>query len=82
MSSALERQRRIARTAGAARRAVAGEGAGAVVIALTAVFSIVLTLVILFVLRAIFGSLRVGEEEEAQGLDLSEHSESAYDHAV
>jgi Amt family ammonium transporter len=45
----------------------------------TAVFSIVMTLIILFVLRALFGSLRVTEDEEAQGLDLSEHSESAYD---
>ena len=45
----------------------------------TAVFSVAATLVILFVLRAIFGSLRVGEDEEAQGLDLAEHSESAYD---
>jgi len=45
----------------------------------TAAFSIAATLVILFVLRALFGSLRVSEDDEAQGLDLAEHSESAYD---
>lgn len=45
----------------------------------TAVFAVVMTFIILFVLRALFGSLRVSEDDEAQGLDLSEHSESAYD---
>jgi Amt family ammonium transporter len=33
---------------------------------------------ILFALQSIFGSLRVDEEGELVGLDLSEHSESAY----
>jgi Amt family ammonium transporter len=44
----------------------------------TAVFAIVLTLIILVVLRTLFGDLRVGEESESTGLDLSEHSETAY----
>jgi Amt family ammonium transporter len=48
----------------------------------TAVFSVVMTLIILFVLRMIFGSLRVDEEAETNGLDISEHSESAYDTAA
>jgi Amt family ammonium transporter len=51
-------------------------------VAFTAIFSVVATLLILVVLRAIFGSLRVSEEEEAAGLDLSEHSEAAYDRAI
>jgi len=51
-------------------------------IAFTAVFSIVATLAILFVLRLAFGSLRVSEDAEAAGLDLSEHSETAYDRAI
>jgi Amt family ammonium transporter len=41
-------------------------------------FSIVLTVVILVALSAIFGPLRVDEDDEFQGLDLSQHSESAY----
>jgi Amt family ammonium transporter len=44
----------------------------------TAVFSCVLTLAILVVLRLAFGSLRVHQEAEAEGLDLAEHRESAY----
>jgi len=44
----------------------------------TAVFAPTATIVILLVLRAIFGSLRVSEEAEYAGLDLSEHSETAY----
>jgi Amt family ammonium transporter len=47
-------------------------------IVFTAVFAPVVTLVILFVLRAVFGSLRPTEENEAVGLDQSEHNESAY----
>jgi len=43
-----------------------------------AVFSPIATIAILLVLRAAFGSLRVADEDEFQGLDLSEHSESAY----
>ncbi len=41
-------------------------------------FAPLATAVILFGLRLLFGSLRVGEEAEMEGLDLSEHSESAY----
>ena len=47
-------------------------------ICFTAVFVMVATAIILFVLKAIMGDLRVGEEEESTGLDLSEHSETAY----
>jgi Amt family ammonium transporter len=42
------------------------------------VFAPVMTLGILLALRAVFGPLRVEEEDEYQGLDLSQHSESAY----
>ena len=44
----------------------------------TAVFAIVLTLIILVVLRLLFGDLRVDEEGESTGLNLTEHSETAY----
>jgi Amt family ammonium transporter len=44
----------------------------------TALFAPAATLVILLVLRAIFGSLRVSDDAEYAGLDLSEHSETAY----
>lgn len=47
-------------------------------IGFTAIFAPVLTLLILVFLRAVFGDLRATEENEAGGLDLSEHSESAY----
>ena len=47
-------------------------------IGFTAVFSVVLTLGILAVLRMFFGNLRVSEDAEHAGLDLSEHSEAAY----
>ena len=46
--------------------------------AFVAIFSPIATIAILLVLRAVFGSLRVADEDEFQGLDLSEHSESAY----
>jgi Amt family ammonium transporter len=42
------------------------------------VFAPLATAVILLALHALFGSLRVDAEAEMQGLDLSEHSESAY----
>ena len=48
----------------------------------TMVFSCVLTVVILSALKLVFGNLRVDEDAEAQGLDLSEHSETAYDSAI
>jgi Amt family ammonium transporter len=44
----------------------------------TAAFAPLATLVILYALRLVFGSLRVDDEAEFEGLDLSEHSESAY----
>ncbi|MFT5441210.1 MAG: Amt family ammonium transporter [Myxococcota bacterium] len=47
-------------------------------IGLTAVFACTVTLAILFVLRLVMGDLRVSPENESQGLDLTEHSESAY----
>jgi Amt family ammonium transporter len=47
-------------------------------IGFVAVFAPLATAVILLGLRFVFGSLRVAEEAEIEGLDLSEHSESAY----
>ena len=47
-------------------------------IVFVAVFSPLATVAILGVLRLAFGSLRVSEEEEIDGLDLSQHSENAY----
>jgi len=44
----------------------------------TATFAPAATLVILVVLRALFGSLRLEDEAEYNGVDLSEHSESGY----
>ena len=48
-------------------------------IVFTAIFAPLATLAILFLLRLVFGSLRVDDEAEFLGLDLSEHSESAYE---
>jgi len=42
-------------------------------------FAPVATIVILLALNAIMGSLRVADEEEYTGLDLSQHSETAYE---
>ena len=47
-------------------------GAGA-----TIAYSLVMTLLILFVINKVMG-LRVSQEEEYEGLDLSQHGESAY----
>jgi Amt family ammonium transporter len=47
-------------------------------VAFTAVFAPVATFVILSGLKLAFGSLRVDDEAEEAGLDLAEHSESAY----
>ncbi len=44
----------------------------------TAVAAPLATLAILLVLRALMGDLRVNDEAEFAGLDLSEHQESAY----
>jgi Amt family ammonium transporter len=48
-------------------------------IVFTAVFAPLATLAILFLLRVLFGSLRADDEAEFVGLDLAEHSESAYE---
>jgi len=47
-------------------------------IAFVIAFAPIATAGILLALQALFGSLRVDEENEVQGLDLAEHSESAY----
>jgi Amt family ammonium transporter len=47
-------------------------------ILITAAFAPAATLAILFVLRMVFGELRVTDEAEFEGLDLAEHSETAY----
>jgi Amt family ammonium transporter len=47
-------------------------------IGFTAVFAPVMSIGILLVLKMVFGSLRVSDEAEFEGLDISEHSESAY----
>jgi ammonia channel protein AmtB len=39
---------------------------------------VVLSYIILKVLKAVMGDLRVSAEDEHQGLDLSQHSETAY----
>ncbi len=49
-------------------------------IVLTAVFAPLATIAILAVLKPLFGGLRIDEEGEYQGLDLSDHSETAYSH--
>jgi Amt family ammonium transporter len=47
-------------------------------IVFTIVFAPLATAAILSVLSLVFGSLRVADEEEVEGLDLSQHSERAY----
>jgi len=47
-------------------------------IAFVIVFAPLLTLIILLALQAVFGSLRVPDEDEFDGLDISQHSENAY----
>jgi ammonium transporter, Amt family len=47
-------------------------------IGFTAIYAPLASLVILSVLKLVFGSLRVSDEAEFEGLDVSEHSESAY----
>ena len=48
-----------------------------IAIGVTILFAVVGTTIILYVLKAVMG-LRVSEEDERLGLDLSQHSESAY----
>jgi Amt family ammonium transporter len=43
------------------------------------VFAPLATIAILLALNAVMGSLRVANEEEYTGLDLSQHSETAYE---
>jgi Amt family ammonium transporter len=52
-------------------------GTQLIAVGVTVVFAVVGTTVILFVLNAVMG-LRVTEEDERMGLDLSQHNESAY----
>jgi ammonium transporter, Amt family len=47
-------------------------------IAFVALFAPVMTILILTALTFAFGSLRVSDEEEDEGLDITQHSESAY----
>jgi Amt family ammonium transporter len=47
-------------------------------IAITAAFACSATWIILSAMKLVMGDLRVGEEAESEGLDLAEHSESAY----
>lgn len=47
-------------------------------VAFVIVFAPVATLILLVALKTVFGSLRVSEEEEYDGLDISQHSENAY----
>ena len=47
-------------------------------IGFTALFAPVGTIVILTVMRMAMGDLRAHEEDEEMGLDLSQHSETAY----
>lgn len=47
-------------------------------IGFTVIFAPAMTFVILSILKLVFGSLRADAEAESEGLDLAEHSESAY----
>jgi ammonium transporter, Amt family len=47
-------------------------------IAFVAAFAPIMTFFILTILKLAFGSLRVSDEEEEEGLDLTQHMESAY----
>ncbi|MFQ5697402.1 MAG: ammonium transporter [Myxococcota bacterium] len=53
-------------------------GAQLTSIGFVAIFAPALTLVLLSLLKAVFGDLRIDAEGEHEGLDLSLHSESAY----
>lgn len=44
-----------------------------------AVFSAVMSYCLLMLVKMVIGSLRVGEQQEREGLDLSEHEELGYD---
>jgi len=47
-------------------------------IVFVALFAPIMTFLIVSALSLVFGSLRVSEEDEAEGLDLTQHAESAY----
>jgi Amt family ammonium transporter len=47
-------------------------------IVIVAFFAMSVSALILFALKAVFGNLRVTDEAESQGLDVHEHSETAY----
>jgi Amt family ammonium transporter len=47
-------------------------------IGFVAIFAPVMSFAILMALKLVFGSLRVSDEEEFEGLDVSAHSEAAY----
>ena len=47
-------------------------------IVFVAVFAPAVSAAILYLLKAVFGGLRVGEEQEFEGVDIVEHSETAY----
>ena len=53
-------------------------GAQAIGVVAYAVWAIVLSFVFLYIIKVIFGGLRVTEDEEIQGLDISEHGSIAY----
>jgi ammonia channel protein AmtB len=57
---------------------IAQVGTQVVSIAYVAILAPVLTIVILSLLKLVFGDLSADAEAQHQGLDLSEHSESAY----
>ncbi len=48
-------------------------------VGVTLVWSGVVSLISYLIVRAVFGSLRVTEEDEHQGLDITTHGESAYE---
>ena len=43
-----------------------------------AIFAFIFSLILAIIAKAIFGGFRVDEEEETEGLDLSEHGQPAY----
>jgi Amt family ammonium transporter len=45
----------------------------------TAAFSAAASYVLLMLVKGILGTLRVGEQQEREGLDISEHEELGYD---
>lgn len=53
-------------------------GAQVIGILVTIVFVAIASLIIGLVIKVVFGGLRVTKEQEAYGMDMSEHSESAY----